>query len=239
MKRVTGLRLLGCIAGATAITSSVLLAPSPALAVTPNGMLAPGTYPLTMSFEPPSQTQTPSLSVTDNGIYLQSFTLPPDNIQLALSPGTTPGSVDLDSIYIDGTTYSSLPCSGVCLDQYYRPPSIDEITSPYEWGGSYYQNPNDPTNPQWDEISVSFVAYPPLANQEPDGSQTLEQEIDATLTFGSFRVTSGTINQINWQVVGDPGRFMDSFNGNISSSAGSEHISEIVTMGNIGDPVGA
>lgn len=236
-----GRRKLFGIVGTTAALAS-LLAPSQAAVAAepvPPGMLPGGSYAISVSSIEPGQTSGPSLNVLDDATdYIQEFNLPPDNIDIALSSDAlVPGAVDLDSVNIDGITFSQSPCGTVCVGNFYRPPDIEGIVSPATWSDSLYQNPDDPTNPQWNVLEIDYTANPPTLDLQADGTYVEVQEIDATMSFTPYRTMTGTISQVHLQVVGDPTRALDAYNGNVTTSEGTDHFSDIIVLGNIGDPI--
>lgn len=203
----------------------------------PSGMPAPGTYSLTyLSSSSADQSTAPTLSVTDGDQYLQSWNLPPDNIQLALSADPdVSGAVDLNSIYINGVTFFP-QCGTSCLSNFYdilyRPPNLAGITVPYSWGTTFYESdPGDPSNPQSGVLGISYTAYPPTINYRSDGSTETIQEIVSTFTFQPGYSIGGSYTQTHYQIVNNPAASTDFFDGNLTTTSGSRHIGEQVNLG--------
>lgn len=233
--------LLGSLIAAVTLVASLIVANSANAdsVPTPTGMLPPGTYPLTL-INPLSDdaTSSPSVSVTNSGLYLQNFNLPPDNIQLALSADPqVSNAVDLDSVYLDGVTFEPA-CGSSCIGYYdilYRPANLTTLTAPYSWNTDYYQSdPSDPSNPQSGIFGISYTAYPPTILQNANGSTTEVQEIDSTMLFLQGYSIGGSLTQQHFQVVDDPTRTLDIFQGTITTSQGSDRLSEAVRQGTIG-----
>lgn len=203
---------------------------------TPPGMLPPGTYSLTVaSAGEAEQSPAPTLTITNNGIYLQDFNIPPDDLQLALSTDPyVPNQVDLNSIYLDGVTFEAECSSGpTCSSNLmYRPANVQGITAPFTWGsGNYDSDASDPSNPQSGILGVSYTAYPPVENFLTNGTSIEIQEIDMTFTFDPGYSIGGMVTQTHYQVVGDPTRTADFLDGNITSTLGLSPIGDAVFLG--------